>query len=141
METLQSNNLYKTMLVRKNSNDKEKQEAEKTQYETIKYYTKIVLGNVIQGKNTIALSSTFGILSGQSISGEGICDNTYVINVDTNNNTITIDNNLNKSCSNVIISINSIPEEDYDDYCYNNSYNNENYIKYENYYGDEDEYY
>jgi hypothetical protein len=141
MATLQPNNLYKSMLVRKNSNDKEKQEDEKTQYETLKYYTKIILGNLIQGKNIIALSSTFGIFPGQSISGEGICENTYVINVDKNNNTITIDNNVNNSGSNVIISINSIPQEDYDDYCYYNSYNNENYIKYENYYGDEDEYY
>lgn len=75
--------------------------------EQIKDYTKFVYGNMQKDSDAISLSSTFGILEGQPISGKGIQEYSFIVHVNYKKNIVYIDNPILETGSRINIMINN----------------------------------
>jgi hypothetical protein len=107
----------------------EAEELLRNNLEKIKTYAKISLGRVIKNSAALYLNSTFGIIPGQSISGSGIPEDSYVIDVDDSKNMVIMNNCAENSSTHVIITVNSndYAYENEEDEYYSNGYYSEAY--------------
>jgi hypothetical protein len=80
----------------------------KEKQEKIKNYTKIAMGKVIKNSNIVNLSCVLGIIPGQPITGFGIKKDSYVVEVNYNNNSIIMNNVAEKTSSHTIITVNNL---------------------------------
>jgi hypothetical protein len=87
----------------------------KKNFVVVSNYTKMVRGNMQTGASSITLTSTYGVIVGQPITGNGIDEYTFITAVDYNTNTVTVGRPAIGSGSNISIIINSYPDDEVDD--------------------------
>lgn len=91
-----------------NQEQKYKEELNKKKLEEVKNYTKISMGKVVKDSYIVTLSCVFGIIPGQSISGFGIPEETYVTEVNNERGLVRMNNPAENTSSHTIITVNSI---------------------------------